>query len=79
MNILQIQALAKVYRCEIETDHYAGFTDFAQLTVKRGEQSQQIGSLLSVSAMTRDELQRIFESVSGVSLREWWTGSEARR
>ena len=34
---------------------------------------------LTVSDMTRDELQRIFESVSGVSLREWWTGSEAKR
>ncbi len=78
MNILQIQALAKVYRCEIETDHYAGFTDFAQLTVKRGEQSQQIGSLLSVSAMTRDELQRIFESMSGTSLRDWWTGGKPK-
>ena len=79
MNILQIQALAKVYRCEIETDHYAGFTDFAQVTVTKGDQRQQIGSLLSVSAMSREELQRIFESVSGVSLREWWTGSEAKR
>ena len=34
---------------------------------------------LTVSDMTRDELQRIFESVSGTSLRDWWVGSEVKR
>ncbi len=76
MNILQIKPLAKVYGCEISIRwELKG----EQVIVSKDAQSIPIGSVLTVSAMTREELQRIFESVSGVSLREWWTGSEARR
>ncbi len=76
MNILQIKPLAKVYGCEITTRWES---EGEQVIVSKDAQSIPIGSVLTVSAMTRDELQRIFESVSGVSLRDWWVGSEARR
>jgi len=76
VNILQIKPLAKVYGCEITTRWES---EGEQVIVSKDAQSIPIGSVLTVSAMTRDELQRIFESVSGVSLRDWWVGSEARR
>lgn len=77
MNILQIKPLAQEFGCTIDTQWEPG-TIGEQVIVTKGEQRQNIGSVISVSAMTRKELQAIFESISGVSLREWWTsGSEA--
>ncbi len=77
MNILQIKPLAKVYGCTIDTQWTVATGE--QVVVTKGSQTQNIGTVNTVEAMSRDELQRIFESVSGVSLREWWTGSEAKR
>ena len=78
MNILQIKPLAERFGCTIDIVQTT-IDDGDQVVVSKGEQSQLIGSVSTVSDMTRGELQRIFESVSGTSLREWWTGSEARR
>ncbi len=76
MNILQIKPLAKVYGCEITTRWEA---EGEQVIVSKDAQSIPIGTVLTVTAMSREELQRIFESVSGLSLRDWWSGSEAKR
>jgi len=78
VNILQIKPLAERFGCTIDTVHTTN-DDGDQVVVSKGEQSQLIGSVSTVSEMTPKELQRIFESVSGLSLREWWVGSEARK
>jgi len=79
VNILQIQALGRVYKCGVDSSDFNGFTESAQVVVYFEGKPQRIGSVLSVTAMTRDELQCIFESVSGTSLCDWWMGSEVRR
>ena len=76
MNILQIKPLAAIYGCTIDTVWHHGVS--IEVVVTKGSQTQNIGSVNTVEDMTRDELQRIFESVSGVSLREWWTGGKPK-
>ena len=78
MNILQIKPLAKEFGCQIDVAWQGDDYDM-KVIVTKGAQTQTIGTLHTVTAMTREELQAIFESVSGTSLRDWWSGSEARR
>ncbi len=58
MNILQIKPLAKVYGCEITTRWEA---EGEQVIVSKDAQSIPIGTVLTVTAMSREELQRIFD------------------